>query len=264
MLMRSHQPATDDAARDAALLTSALLCAAALALPAALVPVRERLDNANVALVLMGLVVVAGIIAGRLPALCVAATGALSFNFFQTQPFGTLKMTNGNDVLLTSLLAICGIAVGEVAVHRTRRATESAQRRFDLNALERLTRIATDDPLAVTWARTRAEIERVLAARQVWFEPTEALTAGAALPRLDREGVHGVRVHRWTGDGFALPDEGVQIAVDSESSSGRIVVQTTSRRAVPSGASTYAVAVAGLLALAIDRRPGEAHVLLDT
>ena len=104
----------------------------------------------------------------------------------------------------------------------------------------------------------------MLAARQVWFEPADAVTAGAALPRLDRDGVHGSRVHRWTGDGFALPDEGVQIAVGSETTCGRIVVQTTSRRAVASGASTYAVAVAGLLAFAIDRRPGEAHVLLDT
>ena len=261
--MSSPRPGTDDVERDVALLTGAALSLVALTLAAALVPVRDRLDNANVAVVVMGLVVLAGVIAGRLPALVVAAVGALAFNFFHTQPYGTLKMSDGNDIVLTALLVACGLAVGEIAAHRTRRAAESARRAFDLDALERLTAVAADDRLAVTWARARAEIERVLTARAVWYEPNGAVTAGAALPRLEAAGVRGTRTHRWTGDGFALPDEGVQIHVGASEPRGRIVVCTPTRRAVSPGACSYVVAVAGLLALAIDRRPGETGELVE-
>ena len=262
--MSFRQPATDDDRRDLNLLTGALLSGAALAVAVALVPVRDRLDNANVAVVLMGLVVLAGVIAGRLPALCVAAVGALAFNFFHTEPYGTLKMANGNDVILTLLLTVCGLTVGEIAAARTRHAAESAARALDLATLERLTLVAADDSLRVTWTRIREEIERVLAAQQVWFEPPESVTVGAALPRLDARGVHGVRVHRWTGDGFALPEEGIQIPLGTKAHHGRIVVRTCPHRTVSRGACDFAVAVVALLAFAIEHRPGESGALLDS
>lgn len=264
MHMSSHRPATDDERRDLNLLTGALLSGSALAVSAALVPVRDELDNANVAVVLMGLVVLAGVIAGRRPALCVAAVGALAFNFFHTEPFGTLKMANGNDIVLTLLLTGCGLTVGEIAASRTRHAAESAARALDLATLERLTLVAADARLRVTWIRIREELERVLAAQQVWFEPPGAVTVGAALPRLDAGGVHGVRLHRWTGDGFALPEEGVQIPLGADAHLGRIVVRTRPERTVSRGACDFAVAAVALLAFAVDHRPGESGALLDS
>ena len=256
-------PATDDTARDAAWLTAASLSFAALVFAAVLVPVRDRLDNANVALVLMGLVVLAGVLAGRRPALCVAAVGGLAFNFFHTRPYGTLKMSNGNDIVVAVLLAACGLAVGEIAANRAARALESGRRMADVDALVRLAAVAAEDDLVRTWARARGEIERALRTPTVWFEPADTVSASAALPHLSATGVRGSRVHRWAGDGFALPEEGVQIQVGGGVCHHRIVVHAPVRRTVTPGAYSFVAAVAGVLALAIDRQPGQVGALVE-
>jgi hypothetical protein len=204
------------------------------------------------------------VIAGRRPALAVAAVGALAFNYFHTEPYGTLKMANGNDVILSVMLIVCGLTVGEIAAARSRRAIESAARALDLASLERLTFVASSSGLDVTWTCIRDELERVLVATRVWFEPADAITVGAALPLLDSGGVHGIRVHRWTGNGFALPEEGVQLAVGSGAHRGRVLVAPSpQQRPVSRGVCNYAAAMVALLSFAIDNRPGEVGSLID-
>lgn len=251
-------PSDDRSRREQAVAVGAALSLGALVIAVLLVPVRTELANANVAILLMGFVVAAGFLGGRFASVAVAATSATAFNFFHTRPYNTLKMTDGNDILALILLVVCGLVVGELAAQRARRiALVEAQRR-EIAMLDRLASVAAAAPLVDTWRFAQTEIARVLAAEDVWFERAHEPSASGALPWIDRRGVHGSRVHRWTGNGFAIPTEGVQIPVGVDASRGRIVAHSLARRSVGASAYSYACAVAGVLALAIDRRPNEA------
>jgi hypothetical protein len=248
--------------RETSLFVAGVASLCALAVAGLLVPVRDDINNANVALVLMAVVIVAGALGGRVAGLIVAAVAGLSFNFFHTQPYSSLKIASANDIVSLALLVVGGLLVGELAARRA--GTVDDRRRFeaDLLCLERFALVVgADVPLPQVWADARAEIGRVLGADAVWFEPSTSVSASAALPVLDWDGVHGVRVHRWLGNGFALPVEGVQIMLAD--GSGRVVVRPNRNLALPSYARRHAVAVAALLASAIAREPGGWQAMVD-
>src|SRR5262249_37443823 len=85
------------------LFSAALFSLLAVLLAGAMVGVRDDVDNANVALVLMTMVVVSAIAGGRLPGVAVSVVAALSFNFFHTEPYESLRIRSGNDVLTVAL-----------------------------------------------------------------------------------------------------------------------------------------------------------------
>ena len=85
--------------RDSEYMVAALMSLLALGVAAALVGVRDNLDNANVALILMTIVVLAAIVGGRVAGLSAALTSSLSFNFFHTAPYQSLRINRGNDMI---------------------------------------------------------------------------------------------------------------------------------------------------------------------
>ena len=248
--------------RETSLFVAGLASLVALAIACLLVPIRAEINNANVALVLMAVVIVAGALGGRVSGLIVAGVAGLSFNFFHTRPYSSLKIDSANDIVSLALLVVGGLVVGELAARRA--GTIDDRRRFeaDLLCLERFALVVgAEVPLLQVWADARAEIGRVLGADAVWFEPLSQVSASAALPVLDWDGVHGSRVHRWLGTGFSLPVEGVQIPLVE--GLGRVVVRPNRNLVVPSYARRHAVAVAALLTTALARDPLGWRQLVD-
>ena len=86
----------------------------------ALVGVRGELAAEVVALVLALTVVAGGVMAGRAGGVAAALVAAVSFDFFFTEPYASLKIANGADVATTFLLVAVGLVVG-AAVHRRSR-----------------------------------------------------------------------------------------------------------------------------------------------
>jgi K+-sensing histidine kinase KdpD len=231
----------------------------ALAIAGALVGVRDDLDNANVALILMAIVVVAGIVGGRVAGITVASVASLSFNFFHTQPYESLRIHHGNDVLTVALLFASGLVVGEVA-NRRRKANEvAASRTVEVERLHDLAhRVVEARPLAEVWDVVRKDLVETLDATDIWFEPADTFSAAAALPQIAASGFVGGRVYHWVGTGFALPKEGVQLRVGNEQTPlGRVVLRGDAGRAVDIDDRLFALTLMELLALAIARRPGE-------
>src|SRR3954470_21911860 len=81
----------------------------------ALVGVRGEIDSQITALVLVVTVVAGGQVGGRLGGLVSALMAATSFDFFHTEPYLSLKITNAKDIETTILLLIVGLAVGALA-----------------------------------------------------------------------------------------------------------------------------------------------------
>ncbi len=81
-----------------------------------LVPLRSTIDNTNVALVLVLVIVAAASFGGRIAGVTTSVVAALSFNFFHTEPYYSLRISDRFDIITTVLLVVVGLAVGEIAV----------------------------------------------------------------------------------------------------------------------------------------------------
>jgi K+-sensing histidine kinase KdpD len=90
---------------------------APLALAAILVPFRASFPNTDATLALLLLVVVAVAANGyRLAGVLAAASVAVWFDFFLTQPYERFTITRRTDIETTVLLLVIGVAVTEIAV----------------------------------------------------------------------------------------------------------------------------------------------------
>ena len=91
-----------------------------------LVLVRDHLARSNAALVFVIVVVLAAALGGRWAAIVAALVSAISYDFFLTRPYGSLKIDDAEDIVATVLLLVVGLIVGEVVVwaHRGYRKSE--------------------------------------------------------------------------------------------------------------------------------------------
>src|SRR5262249_51418361 len=105
----------------------------------ALVPLRNELDNTNLALVLVIVVVLAALIGGRGPAALAAVIAAISYDFFLTRPYLSLRIDSADDIETTIFLLVVGLLVGELVV-RFRRTRSRAER--GSSQIARLHRVA--------------------------------------------------------------------------------------------------------------------------
>jgi hypothetical protein len=101
---------------------------APLAVSAVLLPLRDTIENTNVALILV-LVVVAIAASGlRWAGAICAISSALWFDFFWTQPYQQFTITDQADTETTVLLVALGIAVTEIALWGRRQQAGASRR----------------------------------------------------------------------------------------------------------------------------------------
>ena len=220
---------------------------AAIGVAGVLVPARRWLGGPNVAL-LLGLVVVAtAAVSDRRAAATTAVLAAVSYNFFHTAPYYTLRVADRVDLLTVALVLLTGLAVGELAVLR-RRATDRAGRRAtDLRAWQSLMALAAqgdrDALVAGATDLVRSELHLV----GCTFEP--AGVEGRPLAALERNGSVDERHRRLAPEDFELPADGVEVPVVSAGRRiGRLVLHPTPGTGLPLEQRRDAVAVADLLA----------------
>ncbi len=104
-----------------------------------LVLVRDHMARSNAALVFVIVVVLAAALGGRWAGVTAAVVSAMSYDFFLTRPYGSLKIDDGEDIVATVLLLAVGLIVGEVVVwaHRGHRQKKRGQ-----DEITRLHRVA--------------------------------------------------------------------------------------------------------------------------
>jgi hypothetical protein len=224
----------------------------ALFTAAALVGARGDIQNANVALVLVLFVLLGAVTGGRASAVISAFVAAVAFDFFHTKPYGSLKISDGNDVLTTVLLLAVGLAVGEIAIRAQRSHAQHEDEQRQLRRLHRIAGLAAggegadDLLLAVT-----AELIETLELRNAWFERPPFL---AGLPSLERSGVVQASEHRYAKGEFELPREGVVLpVVGAGRTVGRFVLIPTPGLGVSKERRLSAIALADQVGAAMAR-----------
>ncbi|MBW3085326.1 hypothetical protein KEM60_01523 [Austwickia sp. TVS 96-490-7B] len=148
--------ARDEVRRVAAVVVPALAAVAVW-------PWRESVDSA-VNVLLLTLVVVAFAASGdRISGVVSAVSAAAWFDYFLVPPYLTFRIGKGEDIALTALFVVVGMAVTELAL-RGRRQAESAARR--LGYVDGVLGVLRVDPQGTTGADRSAaicqEIQRIL------------------------------------------------------------------------------------------------------
>ncbi|HEY3831766.1 MAG TPA: DUF4118 domain-containing protein [Acidimicrobiia bacterium] len=195
--------------------------AGAFLVAVALVPFRDHIHNANVALVLVLPVLAAAVIGGRWAGAAGAVIAAMVFDFFFTIPYQSLKINSGSDVVTLVLFVVVALITAEVGL-RSRRVERNA--RAARNELQRLFRVAE---LAAQGAEredivsaVRAELIGMLALDDCVFvaapndgDDRTSWSSELTTAQLGRRGALTGTVLRFDGDGFALPRNGLALPV---------------------------------------------------
>ncbi len=211
-------PRAESTGREVAGLASG--AAGAFLVAAVLVPFREHVPNANIALVLVVPVLAAAVIGGRWAGVAGALVAAMVFDFFFTTPYGSLTMNDGSDIATLALFAVVALIAAEVGI-RARRVDRTA--RAARMELQRLFRVAE---LAAQGAE-REDIVSAVRAELIAMFKLDDCTFVAASGDAEREswssrpsaaslGRHGAlegAVLRFEGEDFALPREGLELPV---------------------------------------------------
>lgn len=199
-----------------------------LAAGAALLPLRDRVDNANIALLLV-VTVVAVASGGRRPAAVAAAlSAAAAFNLLHTRPYLSFRIHSSDDVETTALLLAVGVAVGELALRGRRARAVAAREKADLHSIQGLGRLVADgEDVDYVLLATASELTHLLHLVDCRFETAPADgEAGALLPEIERDGVVRWGPTVWESDRWGLPTDGVAIPVWSQGERrGRFVLR---------------------------------------
>lgn len=234
---------------------------------ALLVPARSHVGVADLALVLMGVVVLAALAGGSAAGAVAAVTATLSLDFFLTRPYLTLRMASRDDIETAVILAVVGTAVGQYAA-RFRAARQTRDRvRQGVAGIHRLAELAVTgaEPERVIDA-CRRELAGLIELRACRFEPAPLADAPSLpeaphhhpLPRLGRDGaierprgpVSVVRLGR--GAGTEIPEGGLELAVLSGGRpAGRFVLVPEPGEGLDPERGLIAVALADQVGLAL-------------
>ena len=186
--------------------------AAPLAAAAALIPVRDALDNTNIALLLV-IAVVAFAATGRRPASVLAAlSAAAGFNLFHTQPYLSFRVESSDDLETTLLLLFVGLIVGEVALRGRRARFAAAQGRHELAALHGLgAMVATGEDSDRVLRATADQLTQLLGLVECRYERASPDDKVPAL--ITRDGSVHWGPTPWDPAQWGLPSEGAAIEV---------------------------------------------------
>ncbi len=186
---------------------------------ALLVALRGVLDNTNIALLLVVVVVAAGALGGRMAGAVAAVTAALSFSFFHTRPYLSLRIASADDAETMALLLVIGLIVGQVAAVARRRSTGARHGREEVERVWRIAEqaVAGADAASLMTA-ARVELVALLRLRECWWDPRRE---PSSIPVLQPSGVfERSGVHRFVDGDFELPRGGFDIPVRAD---GRVL-----------------------------------------
>ena len=181
-----------------------------LVLAGALVPFRDHLPNADMALALVIPVLLASIVGGRLAGAVSAVVSALTFDFVFTKPYLSLRISSKDDIWTFVFLFIVDMVAAEVGIRGRRGGAAARESRSELERLLRVADLSAHGAdVGDVVLSARAELIGLFGLDECIYQ---AEREGPELPRLGNRGaLEGARLVSW-GD-FLLPTGGVEVPV---------------------------------------------------
>jgi hypothetical protein len=218
--MARHDPIPDDASRAIGLAIAAF---GPILVSGILVPFRDDLAAANIVLVFVVVIVLAATVGTRVSGAIAAVISAMSFDFFFTHPYQSLKIDSSDDVQTTILLLIIGLLVAEIVTYSRRHRLASEHRGDEIARLHRVAElVASDSDAEDVVLSVQAELIGLLSLRDCRYETPPF---DSELPVLERNGAIAGDHRHWIGGEYTLPAQGAEIPVLGRGRSyGRLVL----------------------------------------
>lgn len=176
-----------------------------------LVPFRGDLASANVVLVYVLVVVFGAAVGTRWSGALTAVVAAMSYDFFFTKPYQSLKIDNANDVETTVLLLAIGLVVAELVAFTRRHRARAASRSDEIQMLRKTAElVASGAPSDQVLATVEDDLLVLLSLTGCHYESAPFTST---LPRIERTGGVEGSHRRWVGGEFTLPGLGAEIPV---------------------------------------------------
>lgn len=165
---------------------------------------RQHVTTAEAALVLVLVVVAAAATGDRVAGVLAALAGGLALDFFFTQPYYRLTISDSDDVVVTVLLVLIGVAVTEVALWGYREQARAGRRSGYLDGALRTAELVSardESPEALIELVCRQIVEvlgisrcrfvegRVYDARLATLQHDGTVTRGGQVLNVDRHGL---------------------------------------------------------------------------
>jgi K+-sensing histidine kinase KdpD len=220
----------------------------ALIIAALLVPFRDRLPNANMALALVIPVLLAAVFGGRLAGAVTAVVSALTFDFVFTQPYLSLRISNKDDVWTFVFLLIVAMVAAEIGIRGRRGSVAARESRSELDRLMRVAELSAQGADADDVVMSaRAELIGLFDLDECVYEAEPS----GELPSISSRGaLQNTRLVSW-GD-FVLPTGGVEVPVRGRGRDlGRLVLYAEPATRAPLEKRLVAVAIADEVGLTL-------------
>ncbi len=203
------------------------------AVAASLIPARTWLTTANVALVLVGVVVLVAVVGGRLAAVVAALWSTLWFDVLHTRPYYSFTIARHEDVVTAALILGVGLAVGELSTRARRHRAAAELSSVDIGRIHVVAELVASGEEA-DWVvlAVAVELRTLLQLRDVRFdyEPFPAPTDAdpRVRPRIESDGSVSFGVLGWAAASIGLPGKLVDLPVMARGRSvGRFVLRPT-------------------------------------
>jgi hypothetical protein len=228
-----------------------------LVVAALCIPIREDATTANLALLFVVIVVAAGAAGGRLAGAVAAVVSAMSFDFFLTRPYGSLKIDRAADFETAALLLVIGLLTSELVAFAYRNRAASARSHDEIHRLHEVAdRVAAGARPEEISSTVRLELIDLLSLLDCRFEVPPFDTE---FVRIDHDGTFAARRRRWGAGELALPEAGAQIPVVARGQTfGRFVLIPDPSAGVSLEARVVAVTLVDQLGAAFAADPGTA------
>jgi K+-sensing histidine kinase KdpD len=222
---------------------------------AVLAELRETVTVATSVLLLALIIVAAAATGDRVAGLVAALSSGAWFDFFLTEPYYRFTIADEEDIEITVLLVLIGVAVTEVALWGRRQQARASRRAGYLDGVLNTAEIisASEEPPDVLIDRVSAQIEAVLGIEGCRF--VHGPVRDTRLAILDHDGIvtrggHRIRVER---DGLPSDEESALLVRRGGEVEGHFVLTAASRIARPSlEQRRVAVLLADQVAAALD------------
>jgi hypothetical protein len=211
-----------------------------LILAALLVPLRDHLPNADMALALVIPVLISAILGGRVAGAISAVVAALTFDFVFTQPYLSLRIGSKDDVATFLVFLIVAMIAAELGVRARRGGAAARESRAELDRLIRVAELsARGADLDDVISSARAELISLFDLVECVYEEQRS---GPELPSLGQRGAfENAKLVSW-GE-FVMPTGGVEVPVRARGRDfGRFVLYAA--EATPASLEKRLVAVA--------------------
>lgn len=222
--------------RDVESYRNPVLAVAVLAPPAVcalLIPFRDNFDNANLALLLVVVIVAIAAFGVRPAGILAAVSSALWFDFFLTVPYNSFDIRHRDDIETTVLLVVIGAAVTEIAIWgRQQQARASRHRGYLDGVITTSQAVAAGGSIDELIDQVRAELTAVLGIDGAKFT-TGGKRGAASVLNADGTVTRAGRVLKVERDGLPTNTE-IELAVQHAGEvRGRFLLTAAARIARP-------------------------------